>query len=216
MYSVYRYTFPDGKIYVGVTKNTVQYRKDCGYQHNKPLTDAIRTAGFKNVSVDILCKTQDETEAFEKERQFITALKSCNPTIGYNISSGGKATFEGRTHMELSKKKMSDSHKGKVFSDGHREKLRLANIGKHDGEKNAMYGKPKSKECIEKQYISHKKEMKTVIQMDLDGNVIAEYDSMHRAEKATGVARNCIKACAIGKQRSSKGFMWKYKDGDYR
>lgn len=66
IYKIYKYTFPNGKIYIGMTKNSIQYRKDCGYQHNIQLRDAIRNFGWKNISVEILEVTKkhfpDETE----------------------------------------------------------------------------------------------------------------------------------------------------------
>lgn len=82
------------------------------------------------------------------------------------------------------------------------------------GEKNPMYGKPKSAETIQKQYDSHRYEMKGVIQKDLDGNILNTFFSMHEATRVTGVARSCIHKCLVGKQKSSKGFLWEYADTD--
>lgn len=39
-----------------------------------------------------------------------------------------------RVVSDISKKRMSDSHRGKIFSDEHKEKIRLGNLGKHQSE----------------------------------------------------------------------------------
>ena len=73
-----------------------------------------------------------------------------------------------------------------------------------------MYGKPKSAITIQRQYDSHKYQMKPVIQKDLNGNILNTFFSVHEATRVTGVSRNCIRACAEGRQSSSKGFLWEY------
>ena len=86
--------------------------------------------------------------------------------------------------------------------------------GKFSGEKNPMYGKPKSAITIQRQYDSHRHEMKPVVQKDLDGNIITTYFSIHEATRRTGVNRYCINACLSGKQKSSKGFICEYANSD--
>jgi hypothetical protein len=47
-----------------------------------------------------------------------------------------------------------------------------------------------------------------VIQMDLDGNEIARFESLNKAAKAVGMARRSI-SLAISADRPSKGYRWK-------
>lgn len=58
----------------------------------------------------------------------------------------------------------------------------------------------------------HRKKMKPVLQYTLDGQLVAEYESMHDAERKTGFARANIKISCIGKREVSNGFVWKFKD----
>ena len=51
-------------------------------------------------------------------------------------SNPGNHPMYGKHHTEESKEKMSESHKGKILSDEHKEKLSKAN----SGENNPMYG----------------------------------------------------------------------------
>lgn len=53
-YKIYLYLFPDGKAYVGMTKNSLEERRDMGYQHNKPLQRAIRKYGWHGFEHKVL------------------------------------------------------------------------------------------------------------------------------------------------------------------
>jgi len=107
-YRIYRYTFPDGKVYIGVTKNRIETRRDQGYQHNKALQKAIRSVGWSGMKVEIIEDGLNKSEAYEKEKYYIKKYCSNDPDKGYNISLGGKATFENLHHTEEHKKYMSN------------------------------------------------------------------------------------------------------------
>lgn len=53
---------------------------------------------------------------------------------------------------------------------------------------------------------------KSVIQMSLDGNFIAEYKTVREASRAVKVTDPAIHAVCLGKRKTSKGFKWKYKN----
>jgi group I intron endonuclease len=50
-----------------------------------------------------------------------------------------------------------------------------------------------------------------VLQYDLLGNLIDEYDSLVEAAKKTGSNSNGIQMCCVGKYKHSNNFIWKYK-----
>ena len=54
------------------------------------------------------------------------------------------------------------------------------------------------------------KNKKSVLQFDLEGNFIAEYDSAKEAAKSCGLTN--ISACCIGKYKTAGGFLWRYKN----
>lgn len=57
------------------------------------------------------------------------------------------------------------------------------------------------------------KSSKAVLQMDADGNVIAEYPSVIEASRATGIGRRNIGDCCQKPNRShAGGYLWKFKD----
>lgn len=128
IYKVYKYTFPSGMAYIGVTKNSVSERNNQGYQHNKPLQSAIREVGFKCVKVDILADGLEQDEAFDLEKYFISEYGTNDAGRGYNISKGGKSTFEGLHHTEEHKRYMSERLRGIKFSTEHIDKLKESRV----------------------------------------------------------------------------------------
>ncbi len=52
-----------------------------------------------------------------------------------------------------------------------------------------------------------------VIQMDLNGNFIAEFGSQYEAMRITGISNKLISAVMTGKRNHTYGFKWKYKEG---
>ena len=63
-------------------------------------------------------------------------------------------------------------------------------------------------------YNGRKSSSKQVIQLDLDGNFIAEYPSVREAERQTGIDHSNILKCCNEKKwvKSAGGFIWKYKE----
>ena len=52
---------------------------------------------------------------------------------------------------------------------------------------------------------------KAVYQMDLDGTVINEFNSLHIAERETGIDCRSISRVCLGKKKSTQGFKWRFK-----
>ena len=180
IYKVYKYTFPDGKIYIGTTGQRIQDRRDCGYQHNKPLTQAMRGVGWKNIKVDILFSSESKEDAFNAEMRFIAQYNSTEPRSGYNISKGGNATFAGLHHTEEHKQNMRAILSGRKFSEKH-----IANL------------------CH-----AHAKERKPVICTDQFGEKLT-YESLGSAAQSLNCHKsNISRACASGKKY--KGFFWTF------
>lgn len=52
---------------------------------------------------------------------------------------------------------------------------------------------------------------KSVLQFDLNDNLLKEYPSIHQAERETGFSNSYISACCKGKYKTAYGFKWQYK-----
>lgn len=58
----------------------------------------------------------------------------------------------------------------------------------------------------------NKKLMKPISQFDLQGNFIKNWDSATQAEQSFNSNNKTITQCCRGRQKTSFGFIWKYKD----
>lgn len=190
------------------------------------------------------CETPEE--ALDKEVEIIADLKEKYGDHCLNVSLGNKYGNIGFKHSEESRKKLSESCKGRVITKETRKKLSQAN----SGENNPFYGKHHSEETKQKIIKAHKgthhsdeskrkigiahkgkfhseeskRKMsearrgkpqpafnKVVLQLTLDGQLIAEYPSIKEASEKTGISRNRIYYCFIGKQKSTGNCTWKLK-----
>lgn len=84
-YKVYRHTFPNGKIYIGITLQTLEERKSSGYYHNANMQNAIREFGWQNIKSEILFEGLTKKQALKQEARLIRQHKSNNSQSGYNI-----------------------------------------------------------------------------------------------------------------------------------
>lgn len=73
--------------------------------------------------------------------------------------------------------------------------------------------------CTERENIIHgtrtkraaEKCSKKVVKLDLNDNVLNEFESMHQAERETGTSVGDICRCCNGKRKSAGGFKWMKK-----
>lgn len=77
----------------------------------------------------------------------------------------------------------------------------LSNLEWCSVRENAIHG-TRTKRVAEK--LSQK-----VIQLDLNDNVLNEFESMHQAERETGINATSISACCNGKRKSAGGYKWR-------
>lgn len=149
------------------------------------------------------------------------------------LNKGEKNKFYGKKHSEISKQKMSKSSIGrthsletrikiskkaslkgdkikkqKVFEDNPKFKLSVEARIKMS---NSKKGKVFSKEFIDRVAKINKI---PIIQMDLDGNFIKEWESAKDAGEAINISNSGITACCKNKPKykTAGGFKWEYKD----
>ena len=79
----------------------------------------------------------------------------------------------------------------------------LSNLEWCTGRENIIHG-TRTKRAAEKL-------SKKVIQLDLNDNVLNEFESMRQAERETGVPRSNISSCCNGKRKSAGDYKWRKK-----
>lgn len=142
LYSVYKLTcIPTSEIYVGITCQKVEkrWRKGKAYKNNKKLYSAIQKYGWDNFSKEIIETGLKENEAPARERFYIekynSFYKGFNNSVGGEISTEEKIahiakSLRGRKIPKYVRTKMSNTTKGRVFSDEHKRHLSESHIGK--------------------------------------------------------------------------------------
>lgn len=89
------------------------------------------------------------------------------------------------------------NHKNEIKTDN-----RVSNLEWCDSQYNINYGTALIRRAIKRGV--------PVVQMDLNGNVIARYYSATEAARISGARRTSIYCCCHGKYQMAGGFKWKY------
>ena len=132
------------KLYIGSSiniENRISLHKNMlknNKHHSTKLQHSYNKHGENNFLFEII-EECDENLLLEKEQNYIDILNSFND--GYNCSKNSSNPMLGRKHSEESKIKMSKSQSGenhplfgKNLSAEHKEKLRLAGLGRIQSE----------------------------------------------------------------------------------
>lgn len=192
-YCVYIHTFPNGKVYVGITCTAPErrWRADgSGYRKQPVIYHAIKKYGWENINHEIVASNLTKDEACKFEMLLIDKLKSNQHEFGYNVDNGGQ-TSGSHSHETLEKMRKSmlgekNHNYGKEFSKETRERLSLLHKGKKTGADNPA---AKSVLCIE------------------TGEI---FPTTVSAAKAVNVSRGTICSCLLGRSKTAGGYHWKY------
>ena len=115
-YSVYKHTSPNGKVYIGITKRSLndRWRNGNGYKKNPHFWKAIEKYGWDKIKHEIIASDLSFSEAEYYERYFISLYQSFNPNYGYNMTFGGdhglKITDEVRNRISKKLKDYFSNH----------------------------------------------------------------------------------------------------------
>lgn len=108
-YYVYKLTFPNSKVYIGITKNLKRRFNAYKNCHSNLLVHrAIRKYGWDNIHKDVIDTQITVGATYSLEKKYIAEFQSNNISFGYNNTSGGEKfkryTLDVRNKMSLSKK----------------------------------------------------------------------------------------------------------------
>lgn len=183
-YSVYMLKSKDGRVYIGMTSQSLTQRcRSTAYNGCPALKKAIAEYGWNFFERFSVKEGLSKTEAEELEKELIAHYDSTNLEKGFNVAYGGN--IPGR-HSKQTRQQMSESQKGRSFSAEHLHKLR----------------KPKMGGSLKRR----------VLQYDIDGTLVRKYESVFDAATAVGGFAESIMRCCNRKQHTAKGYKWRYEE----
>lgn len=205
-YSVYMHTCPNGKVYIGITKQNPKYRwgkNGNKYNNNRHFYNAILKYGWDNIKHEIVCENLTPDEAYTKEQELIVKYKSNKREYGYNNSTGGESGASGCRWNEESRKAFSkfmigkpSNKKGKPMTEETRRKL-----------SKKLHGRIISQETRKRMSDNSTKKRRVKC---IELNKI--FDSGTQAGKETSTNASHITQCCKGKRKTAGGYKWEYAE----
>lgn len=204
---IYKYTSPSGKSYIGQTTDE-NWRKihHKGTSRKTKFSTAIKKYGFENFKYEIVFQTifTDDLVKLKSilntmEIAFIEYYDTFNN--GYNLTKGGEGTLGVKLSKEsLEKRKQSRRLKDPTWGD----KLIKA---EYDLKREIANAKRN-----EKLLKLEKRRRPKILQYNLDGEFIAQWDSLAAIHRVFGISTQPISDCCKNKRESFKKCIWKYED----
>jgi group I intron endonuclease len=194
--NVYCIYFPNGKRYVGIESTTGrrirEHKKGANLKSRNVqlVTRAIRKHGWDACRWRYLATNTTKHEGFRLERFFIKYFESQDPEKGYNIGAGGEggSGMAGVPLKDETKRKISESLKGRYPSQETREKYRIAGSRPRPW----LRGRPNHRRM-------------PVVCMET-GDI---YPSITEAAQAVGISGpTTITACCNGRRKMTGGYHW--------
>lgn len=130
--TVYRITNTiNGKIYIGQTTLTTDRRwkmhlRDCTKERNNKFYNAIKKYGSENFAIDIVEENITSKEMLNEREKYWIAHYDCYKN-GYNSTPGGETS---PMCDPIVAKKISETMKGRKFTEEHKRHIREAMAGK--------------------------------------------------------------------------------------
>ena len=117
IYFIYKYTFPNGKVYIGQTyEGSRRFGRIASYKNMLVRRAMDKYPNFKKEKIEFC--TIDTVD--EREQYYIALYNSMNKQFGYNLVSGGSLN---KVLSEDVRRRISEKHKGKIISQETIDKL---------------------------------------------------------------------------------------------
>ena len=215
-YIVYKHISPNGKEYIGMTRNLKKRWEGngCSYKKNSEFRNDIMKYGWDNFQHIIVKDGLSVNEASKLEDELI--VDAMNRGVAYNISRGGigGAHPAWNKGIPLSKEqieKLRAANLGKIMSEEARRKIGKASRGhivsdetrRKIGDKNR--GKKHSKEHTSKWIKSNMWRFHRV-EIKKDGIFVGTYESIREAARSIGKSRGFINGIIQSPKGKHQGY----------
>ena len=201
-----------GKAYIGATTRSIEERKiDHEQKSQKKVGNcfhkAMATYRADAFTWEQIYTANSSNELAEKEKKYILQFDA--KKNGYNSDSGGgfkKTVYQFDLDGNLIAS--FDGLKEIQVTLGH-DKRRVSNACTTATLWKGSYWSYSQNNTFKPTQDGTKKK---VLRYSLDGEILAQYNSVAEASRKTGISKTCISRCCRGERKSSSGFLWKYKD----
>ncbi|CAM4061119.1 GIY-YIG nuclease family protein [Gillisia hiemivivida] len=200
------------EVYIGVTFNLLKDRRNDHLQKAKKnvggkFQQAIRTYGseaFEWVQIDT---ANSSNELAEKEKEYV--IKYNAKENGYNADSGGgfkKTIFKYNLETKELIQDYTCLNSAAISVNATKQDISRACLSANG----LLNGYLWSYSCSKVFTSNGDSRKKGVIQLDLNANIIDEFDSVAEATQKTGLSKTCISRVCRGERDSSGGYIWRY------
>lgn len=199
VYSIYNKT--ENKYYIGSSVRDVDFRLrdhisalNLNKHRNSYLQNAWNKYGQDDFVLEVL-EYHLKEYCISMEQYWMNLLNTTNRSCGYNLAPvAGNSLGQKRTPEQCLN-------------------ISKAVKGKRVGKLNPNYGKTWSKETREK--IANSSRNKSVLKLDLEGNILCEYKSLSEAGKMNNLYSDHIGKVCNNKPNhlTAGGYKWKFKNG---
>ena len=204
----------NGKVYIGQTIRDINCRwsehlrhayNQNDHEYETHLYRSMRKYGKENFSIQQIEKCNIE-DLDEREIFWIDFYRSYDENYGYNMTLGGSGTRR-LEYDEIFARYDSGESLAEIAEHMHIGRSNLTQILKGYESYNCNDAWERSKKYL------RKKKGSAVVQYDLDGNFIAEFESAKEAELLVEKSsRQNIMKCCKAKRGTSGGFQWRFKN----
>lgn len=200
---IYKLQNPKGGTYIGCTSNIVRRLKQYKgmlsvIQKQRRLYESLMEHGFNNHKLEMLEECEGDYLGAESREMFWIRTNMSNfskwPKMnGLNLTNGGGGalghigSLKGMNRPRHVCEKISIGKSGIKASETHRKNISESHIGAVSPKRKAIY------------------------QVDLNGNIINEYDSISEASKKHNCSASCIVRVLKREYPNYKGVIFKYK-----
>lgn len=230
-YKVYKHTFPNNKVYIGITGQEVnkRWRNGWGYSHNNYLKNAIKKYGWDNIKHDILFDDLTKDEACQKEIELISLYKSNQKDYGYNLSTGGEhgstgtknnnVWNKGKTgvYSQEIKERISKGLKKYYQNNENKSKTKFikGQVAWNKGKETPLETRKKLSEAHKKLIGDKAPRSRAIIKLSLNGEILEKYVSAKDGALKNNLKATCnslILRCCKGEVKTAFGYIWKYEE----
>lgn len=198
----------NNKYYIGETIQDIKKRWKTHLQKSSFCTclkRAFQKHGIKNFEFKIIIIVFDE-DRFKFESEYIKKYNSIAPN-GYNLSSGGASGFSGCNHSDITKDNISNSLRLYYSKEENIEKAKQATLKKkHNKIYKKLLESEKWQKALKEKRIGGQQAI-SIIQYDLNRNIIDKYYSIYRAAIFNKFNRDSIDK-AIKIKKIYRNFYW--------